>query len=130
MSCAHEPRPRARHSSISWSSLSRVYRSAGTGQALTLPAPSPGWFPMTPGTSPARRSESMAVSGSAEALPGGRLAGRRALVTGAASGIGLATARRLRSEGARVAGVDRHWPDELDEPEMHRLTADVTCAGQ
>src|SRR5262249_26986096 len=72
----------------------------------------------------------MAVSGSAEALPGGRLAGRRALVTGAASGIGLATARRLRYEGARVAGVDRHWPDELDEPEMHRLTADVTCAGQ
>jgi NAD(P)-dependent dehydrogenase (short-subunit alcohol dehydrogenase family) len=34
------------------------------------------------------------------------LTGRGALITGAASGIGLATARRLRSEGANVALVD------------------------
>jgi len=34
--------------------------------------------------------------------PGGRLAGRSAVVTGGASGIGLATARRLLAEGARV----------------------------
>lgn len=36
----------------------------------------------------------------------GRLEGLRALVTGAASGIGAATAARLRQEGARVAGLD------------------------
>jgi NAD(P)-dependent dehydrogenase (short-subunit alcohol dehydrogenase family) len=37
----------------------------------------------------------------------GRLAGRRALVTGAASGVGRATAERFAAEGARVALVDR-----------------------
>ena len=36
-----------------------------------------------------------------------RLAGRRVLVTGAASGIGLAIARLFRSEGAAVAMLDR-----------------------
>jgi meso-butanediol dehydrogenase/(S,S)-butanediol dehydrogenase/diacetyl reductase len=35
-----------------------------------------------------------------------RFSGKVALVTGAASGIGAATARRLRSEGARVALAD------------------------
>ena len=35
------------------------------------------------------------------------LAGRRVLITGAAGGIGLATARRFAAEGARVALVDR-----------------------
>lgn len=35
-----------------------------------------------------------------------RFAGKRALVTGGASGIGLATARRLVAEGARVALLD------------------------
>ncbi|GMU80416.1 MAG: oxidoreductase [Planctomycetota bacterium] len=35
-----------------------------------------------------------------------RFSGRRVLVTGAASGIGLATARRLLDEGARVAMAD------------------------
>ena len=37
---------------------------------------------------------------------GGRLTGRAALVTGAASGIGLAVARRFLAEGARVAAAD------------------------
>lgn len=36
-----------------------------------------------------------------------RLAGRRAIVTGAASGIGAATVVRLRADGAEVISVDR-----------------------
>jgi NAD(P)-dependent dehydrogenase (short-subunit alcohol dehydrogenase family) len=36
----------------------------------------------------------------------GELTGQRAIVTGGASGIGLATARRLREGGARVALLD------------------------
>lgn len=36
----------------------------------------------------------------------GQLHGRRALVTGAASGIGAAVVARFRAEGARVAGLD------------------------
>lgn len=37
----------------------------------------------------------------------GRMTGRRALVTGGASGIGLACVRRLLAEGASVASLDR-----------------------
>ncbi|MBE4741297.1 MULTISPECIES: SDR family NAD(P)-dependent oxidoreductase [Streptomyces] len=45
-------------------------------------------------------------SGSRRPPAGGRLAGRTALVTGAASGIGLATVSRFADEGARVLAVD------------------------
>ena len=49
------------------------------------------------------------------------LAGRHALVTGAANGIGRAIAERFRAEGARVSGVDvepgTDWRADLGELE-------------
>jgi len=51
----------------------------------------------------------------------GRLAGRAALVTGAGSGIGLATAKRLTADGARVLTTDR--AGDVD------IVADVTEPG-
>ena len=54
----------------------------------------------------------------------GRFVGARALVTGAGSGIGLATAGRLIAEGARVACIDRNADALhriLDQPNMSEL---------
>ena len=49
----------------------------------------------------------------------GALDGRRALVTGAATGIGAATVARFRAEGAHVVGVDA-------DPAYSGVVADVT----
>jgi len=60
-----------------------------------------------------------------------RLEGRAALVTGGASGIGAATARRLAAEGARVAVADldedgaRAVAAELDGAAVHLDVADA-----
>ncbi|MBV9380158.1 MAG: SDR family oxidoreductase [Streptosporangiaceae bacterium] len=53
-------------------------------------------------------------------------AGRTALVTGGASGIGLATARLLAARGARVAVLDRVKPDFGDDDALRPVLADVT----
>jgi NAD(P)-dependent dehydrogenase (short-subunit alcohol dehydrogenase family) len=70
-----------------------------------------------------------------------RLAGKRAIVTGASSGIGLAVAERFRQEGAQVlnldlatgcdvsseASVQQHMKEAIAQ--LGGLDALVTCAG-
>jgi 3-oxoacyl-[acyl-carrier protein] reductase len=51
------------------------------------------------------------------------IAGRTAIVTGAASGMGRATAHLFADEGARVAGVDR------DAPGVARVASEIEKAG-
>jgi 3-oxoacyl-[acyl-carrier protein] reductase len=51
----------------------------------------------------------------------GRFSGRVAIVTGAAQGIGAATARRLAEEGARVAVVD--LAEDRAQPVVDEITA-------
>ncbi|MEO1329671.1 MAG: SDR family oxidoreductase [Pseudomonadota bacterium] len=59
-----------------------------------------------------------------------RLKGRRALVTGAAGGIGRAVVARLRAEGALVAAADRDLAGvEAEEALPGDLTDAAYCAG-
>jgi meso-butanediol dehydrogenase / (S,S)-butanediol dehydrogenase / diacetyl reductase len=55
-----------------------------------------------------------------------RFEGQRAIVTGAASGLGLATAERLRAEGAQVLSVDRN-PETLAAVQEPKLCIDVAA---
>lgn len=53
--------------------------------------------------------------------------GKTAFITGAASGIGLATALRFRNAGATVVAVDRQpLPAELAVPEVHYIALDIS----
>ncbi|OBK54074.1 SDR family NAD(P)-dependent oxidoreductase [Mycobacterium kubicae] len=54
-----------------------------------------------------------------------RARGRTFVVTGAASGIGLATAQRLLDEGGTVVGADLASPPDLG-PNFHFVTADIS----
>jgi len=68
--------------------------------------------------------------GSTGTTGGGRIAGKVALVTGSASGIGRATVERFRAEGARVAGIDvaEETPTGGAGPDLYRRV-DVTDEG-
>ncbi len=56
----------------------------------------------------------------------GTLTGLRALVTGGASGIGLATARHLKGEGVQVVILDRVLPDGRQRGYLASVRADIT----
>jgi NAD(P)-dependent dehydrogenase (short-subunit alcohol dehydrogenase family) len=57
-----------------------------------------------------------------------RLAGKIAVVTGAANGIGGGCAELFRSEGATVIGIDREQCDLTDEASTQALFADLGAA--
>jgi NAD(P)-dependent dehydrogenase (short-subunit alcohol dehydrogenase family) len=56
----------------------------------------------------------------------GEFDGLTALVTGGASGIGLATAQLLARRGARIAVLDRDKPASADAADLISVVADVT----
>ncbi len=59
-------------------------------------------------------------------MPDGRLAGKTAVITGAASGIGRASALRFAAEGARLILADIEEPDEVTMKSGRFVRTDVT----
>ncbi|GLF95049.1 oxidoreductase [Streptomyces yaizuensis] len=70
---------------------------------------------------------SAAAAGGPAVRPAGRLAGRRAVVTGGTRGIGAAIVARLVAEGASVLTTARGPVGSLPEG-VHFVTADATVA--
>ena len=77
-----------------------------------------------PGTGAGTGAGPRAGRGTGPDGPEGEFAGLSALVTGGASGIGLATARLLSRRGARVAVLDREMADS--DHGLISVVADVT----
>ena len=59
----------------------------------------------------------------------GKLAGRSALVTGGGSGIGLAVARQMLAEGARVAWIEQNRLNVARLDGSDRRTAETPPGG-
>ncbi|MEO7016251.1 MAG: SDR family NAD(P)-dependent oxidoreductase [Leifsonia sp.] len=76
--------------------------------------------------------EEVAASGWNESLTTGRFAGQTVIVTGAASGIGRATASRVAREGGRVIAVDisaerlQEFTSSLPDADIVPVAADIT----
>lgn len=76
--------------------------------------------------------EEVEDAGWRERLSSGRFSGRTAIVTGAASGIGRATASRIAREGGRVVAVDvsaarlEEFTASLPEAEIVTVVGDIT----
>ncbi len=84
---------------------------------------------------PAAPARGTAPTGSVMILTTGRFAGKVIIVTGAASGIGLATARRLCAEGASLvlADIDRATLDALTSmpaERIHMVRTDISLQAE
>ena len=51
-----------------------------------------------------------------------------ALVTGAASGIGLAVAKKFLDEGYMVFGMSRRTESPIDHPNFHYISGDISVS--
>ena len=102
-----------------------IYRQ--TARAIRLAERLGGWRPLSAAATFEMENWALEQAKLERDGPPPALAGRVALVTGAASGIGRACAEALRQAGAAVVGLDRApFPGRDD---LLSLTVDVTAPG-